>query len=164
MKTLLAKQDIIKSFTKALKHRNSSLSDSLLYFEGTFETQDDNLNTVESNKSTFINWLSIKLSSTEIFSVTTDKCMFCEIGNPVVLINGGQFPRVIKDNSERSKTGLMIKIKDAKITQIKFCYSFVHTENKYVFESKSEIIKQLIKSGLTYEKAFERMNNKENNL
>ena len=154
MTTILSKQDTVKLFTEAIKLRNALLIKPLLSIDGTFETQDENLNNVQSNKSTFISWLSIKLSSAEITAVTNDKCMFCEIGNPVVLINEGQFPRIIKDNSERSKTGLMLQIKDTKITQIKFCHSFVHTENKYVFEYKIDKIKEYMKSGLSYDEAY----------
>ncbi len=56
------------------------------------------------------------------------------IGNKVVLFNGGKFPRVIKDVSERSKTGLMLEIEDDKIIGINFCYVFAKTENLYQFE------------------------------
>jgi hypothetical protein len=59
MTTILSKQDTVKLFTEAIKLRNALLIEPLLSIDGTFETQDENLNNVQSNKSTFISWLSI---------------------------------------------------------------------------------------------------------
>ena len=66
-------------------------------------------------------------------------------GSPVVLFNGGNFPRVIKDSSERSKTGLMLEFIDGKIATLKFCYVFANNENKYVFECNIERMKEFEK-------------------
>ena len=80
--------------------------------------------------------------------------MHCYIGDTVILFNGGNFPRKIKDHSERSKTGLMIDVIDEKITYIKFCFVFAETENKYVFECIGSRIKEYMREGHSFEVAF----------
>jgi hypothetical protein len=54
----------------------------------------------------------------------------------------------LKDSSERFKTGLMVESSMGLITQIKFCYSFLKTENKNVFEIKMERIQYYTRCGL----------------
>jgi len=63
---------------------------------------------------------------------------------PVFLFNGGKFPRETKKESERSKMGLMLNVQEDKIMEIKFCFVFLKTENKYLFECIAEKIKSLI--------------------
>lgn len=125
---------IISSFSNAVMEGNLNIIDSLLKDDGCFDIQDDNLETIEVNKYRFLFWFKNKLKSTSILSVDIDQCLHCAIGNTVLLINNGEFPRKIKDISERSKTGLMFKTKGELITKIKFCYVFAKTENKCVFE------------------------------
>ncbi len=149
-------KDIVMLFSEAVKDKNIELISSLLSTEGIFETQLGDLNTIESNKATYVNWLSDKLNLTEITSVALDQCLHCKIGNPVVLFNDGQFPRIIKDTSERTKTGLMLDIQEGKIVNIKFCYVFVKTENKYKFECDTEQIKKYMDNGLTFEDAYKK--------
>ena len=56
------------------------------------------------------------------------------LGNLYLYLTNGKFPRDIKHNSERSKTGLMLNTNEGKINEIKFCFAFLKTENKYQIE------------------------------
>jgi len=94
-------KDIVKIFSEAIKENNLELISSLLCTDGIFETQDDESNTLESDKQTFINWLSLKLNAVTIQTINYDNCLQCKMGNLVVSFNDGQFPRVIKNSSER---------------------------------------------------------------
>ena len=109
-----------------------------MHDEGEFQIQDDENESIETNKIGFLNWYSKKLNDTPIVGVIYDQCLHCSIGNSVVIFNERKFPRVIKDSSERSKTGLMIETKTGKIVALKFCFVFLETENKYVFECLSK--------------------------
>lgn len=80
-----------------------------------------------------------------------------DIGNSVVIFNDGKFPRTIKDSSERSKTGIMIDVKDYKIITLKFCFLFLKTENKYKYECTLDEINKLEKQGLSFEEAWKQV-------
>ena len=149
-------KDIVKIFSGAIKENNLELISSLLCTDGIFETQDDESNTLESDKQTFINWLSLKLNAVTIQTINYDNCLQCKMGNLVVSFNDGQFPRVIKDSSERTKTGLMLEIKNGTINHIKFCFVYGEAENKYQFECNAEKIKDFMASGLTFEDAYKK--------
>lgn len=136
--TKIKTQNIAVEFAKATKQKNIELLYSLLDEEGEFEIQDVKNETVEANKSVFLKWYKTKLEATNITEIVYDQCMFCQIGNSVVIFNNGEFPRLIKDSSERVKTGIMIDAKNGKITTLKFCFSFIKTENKYKFEINLE--------------------------
>jgi hypothetical protein len=127
-------KDISIEFAKAVKLKDINLIEHLLSVKGSFNIQDNELETQDANKEQFINWFGKKLDSVTIYKVAFDQCLHCMIGNKVVLFNGGKFPRVIKDVSERSKTGLMLEIEEDKIIGINFCYVFAKTENLYQFE------------------------------
>jgi len=75
-----------------------------------------------------------KLEATTVSSVDLDQCIGCSFGKSIIILNQGKFPREIKHNSERSKTGLMLNTNEGKINEIKFCFAFLKTENKYQIE------------------------------
>ena len=127
-------KDIVIILKKAFLDNKLGILEDLLDENGSFDVQDQQLDCDTVNKSEFIKWIGEKAASQKIESVELDQCLFCEIGNPVLIINYGKFPRKVKEPSERSKTGLMINEKDGKIKEIKFCYVFAKTENLYQFE------------------------------
>ena len=127
-------KDIIAILKKAFLENRLEVLEDLLDENGSFDVQDQHLDCDTVNKSEFIKWIGEKATSQKIESVELDQCLFCEIGNPVLIINNGKFPRKVKESSERSKTGLMINEKNDKIKEIKFCYVFAKTENLYQFE------------------------------
>ena len=145
---------IITAFAENSKAKNYQGIENLLSDIGIFEIQDKSLDIIEVGKHDFLKWYKDKLNSTAINEVFYDQCLHCSIGNPVILFNGGNFPKTIKDDSERSKTGLMIEVKEDKIAYIKFCFVFAETENKYVFECITAKIKELMKQGYSFEDSF----------
>ena len=127
-------KDIISILKKAFLDNNIEVLGTLLDDNGSFDIQNKQLDCDTVNKSDFVKWIGKKLASQKVESVEIDQCLYCEIGNPVLIINNGKFPRKVKEPSERSKTGLMINEKNGKIKEIKFCYVFAKTENLYQFE------------------------------
>ena len=146
--------EIVKNFSEAVKAKNIEAVSELLSDTGEFHMQDKQLNTIETDKAGFLSWLIQRLSNAEILSIACNQCLHCRIGNPVVLFNDGQFPRLPQDSSERSKTGLMLEIQNGKIQEIAFCYTFVEGENKYLFEINTEKIKKLVARGFTFDEAY----------
>lgn len=122
---------ILQKFELAIQTKDISLLKSILYKKGEFDIQDKKFNTQTRKIQGFINWFGPKLENTTIESIKLDQCLHCKIGNTVLLINNGTFPRTRVNSFERSKTGLMIEIKDDLITTIKFCYVFLKTENNH---------------------------------
>ncbi len=129
-------KDLAALFAHAASDNNLEVISALLSENGTFDIQTPDLETLEVGKHQFLSWFTNKLSETKITSIQYDQCMHCHIGNPVVLFNEGQFPRKIKDSSERSKTGILIESESDLITILKFCYLFLVTDNKYDFECR----------------------------
>lgn len=149
--------DIAIEFAKATKRNDIELLNSLLHDNGVFEIQDKENETIEVNKNEFLKWYKTKLDTTPITKITYDQCIYCCIGNSVVIFNDGTFPRTIKDSSERSKTGIMIDAKDHKITTLKFCFLFLQTENKYKYECTLHEINELEKQGLSFNEAWKQV-------
>ena len=134
VKEKISNKDILKMFTEALLKGDLTLIEPLLKEDGDFDIQNEELETVEVGKYEYLSWLKSKLTKTTVTSLYFDQCLHCKIGNSVLIVNHGEFPRKIKDNSERSKTGLMIDSENGEIKMIQFCYVFVKTENKWFFE------------------------------
>ena len=129
-------KNITQSFASALLRNDITSIERLISEKGSFDIQNDCLESVKVNKREYLFWLKTKLETSIISSIDFDQCLHCKIGNTVIIVNKGEFPREVKDNSERSKTGLMIDIEDGLISAVKFCYVFAKTENKYMFEVK----------------------------
>ena len=49
----------------------------------------------------------------------------------------------------------MLNIKGNKITEIQFCFAFLKTENKYLYECKGEEIKKLTDRGFPLDDAIQ---------
>jgi len=128
------RNDIAVEFANAVLKKDIGLIGNLLSNKGRFNIKNKKLETKEANKEQFIHWFGQKLSSARITKVDFDQCLFCMIGNTVVLFNGGKFPCKNKYSYQRPKTGLMLDIKDNKIVEIRFCFSFLKTENYCKFD------------------------------
>ena len=157
METLVNQKEIIKLFIKAIENKDIQSFQYLLDDSGVFEIQLPDLSDKDVSKNEFIAWFSNKLSTTEIKSIKQDKCLFCKIGNPVLIINEGSFPRKYTDIFERKTIGLMLEIKNGKISQIQFCTSFLHTDNNYQFGEDCEVIKKFMNEGLNLFEAYLKM-------
>lgn len=127
---------VINDFAEAVKQKNVRAINTLLCEQGEYETQIKNLTIRKSNKKSFMRWFEKKLLEKDVLHVDFDTCSQCYVGNTVLLFNNGEFPVVPKDGSYRVKTGLMLRTKEDKIVQIKFCFSFSNTTNPFVFEQR----------------------------
>ena len=160
MKTTLIKTaDVAAEFAISTQNKDVKFLKHLLHEDGTFETENekDPLDRPQVNRQKFLTWYKRKLENTTITDIDYDQCLHCSIGNPVVLFNLGKFPREEKDYSARSKTGLMLNIKDNKIKEIKFCFVFLKADNKCGFEVDGEKVKAYIAQGLSIDEAIKKV-------
>jgi len=147
-------QDLIKEFTKATCDGDINSIENLLDKNGVFEIQDEELELIDTDKYEFLKWFSKTLTDVEIKETAHDQCVGCSFGHHVVLFNGGYFPRIQKDTSDREKIAFIIDGKEGKINKIAFCAVFLKTENKYIFECIGKIINEDMKKGITMGQAI----------
>jgi hypothetical protein len=157
----IEKHPTVQKFIHAIMTQDVELVKSCLVKKGRFNIQDKKLKTQDRKIRGFMNWFGPRLKNSKIQHIKFDQCLHCKIGNTVIIINNGGFPREIKDRSERSKTGLMIEIEDDLISTIQFCYVFLKTENKYKFEID---VRKLSNSGVydDFFAAIKKQNNEDN--
>ena len=62
----------------------------------------------------------------------------------------------IKDSSERVKSGFKVDVKEDKIDNLKFCFVFLNTENKYKFQCEIDEMKEDFRKGLTITEVLEK--------
>lgn len=149
MKTIEVKtEDIAVEFANASQNKDITLLSGLLADDGDFQIQNEELDFEDADKLKFLEWYKSKLAATPIETIEYDQCINCLFGKPVVLFNNGKFPRRIKDGSERTKTGIALEVKDYKIARLNFCFVFLKTENKHVFEATGEKVKKYIAAGM----------------
>ncbi len=153
--TIIDPREITRQFAKAIQNKDFTIIENLLANDGEFNTQDADLNTIESSsKSTFMDWLKFVLTKQSVTSIEYDQCILCKMGNPVVLFNDGFLIRQ-EDSRERAKTGFMIDVVDGIIKEIAFCYYFADRENKSQLEYDSIEIKKLEATGVPLVEAIE---------
>lgn len=121
---------------------------------GGFEVQDSDGDKLSVNKELYLKWLMPKLEANDIYEIKLDNCSACIVGNPVLIINYGSFPYLIKSSDEALITGLMLGVKNEKINVIKFCNSFARTKIKYYFECKAEVMKVYLNLGFSFGEAY----------
>jgi hypothetical protein len=157
---LLNSISIIKLFSGFTLAKDIKGISNLLADDGEFQIQDEAKATIEVGKQEFVSWYAQKLVHHKVRSVAYDQCIGCSLGKSVVLFNNGQFPRQVKDYSERSKTGLMLNVRDGKIKELNFCFVFLKAENKYQHEAVGEKINDLCAKGYTFEAAVKKVTGK----
>ncbi len=122
-------KDTVADFIFAVETKNMITLANLLSEGGEFEIDDEKRESHEVGKYQFLAWFEKKLKKTTIRNSSTDQCLRCQIGNPVVFFNNGEFPK--KNLSfERPRMGLMLEINNGKIALIQFCYTFLHSKNE----------------------------------
>jgi hypothetical protein len=114
-------------FAEAIANADESILQEILHDQGEFNIQDDKLDTQIVNKAEYIAWILKKRKQVSNIQYCFDTCLDCMMGNPVVIFNNGTFPRSPIQNFDTRLTGLMLRIKNAQIFDIVFCY-----KNKYV--------------------------------
>lgn len=139
---ILIDKEIETKFAKYIVDMDFAQLADLLDDNGEYNIQDNNLQTIDVNKDQFLAWITDKRKEVSALEYYFDQCLYCKIGNPVVMFNNGDFPREILDSSEQSKTGLMLNAQDNKINVVRFCYTLLNTENKYQFEIHASVVKE----------------------
>lgn len=157
--TFVSTQDLIKVFAKASTNKDFKTIEDVLDENGVFEIQNKELKLVDTGKYEFLTWYKNIIQETTISDCSYDQCIGCSFGYHVVLFNEGYFPRVQKDSSDRSKTGFKLDTKEGKIVKMSFCFVFLKTENRYIFECIGKILNDDIMRGATFEEANENFEN-----
>jgi hypothetical protein len=156
MKTIanISKDELVKLFATRIVVKDYKSIDHLLDQEGIFDILSVDNEVVEVDKQEFMKWFTERLSKEEIVSIEYDQCLYCKIGNPVLLLNGGTFP-VRPRPWKNPRSGLMIKINESgMIDQIQFCFTFLHAENKYGVTINGRTIQELLDQGHTVDEAI----------
>ncbi len=150
-------QNIAKAFAACIIENRIEDLRALLHPEGEFNVQNEELSTVVVDSSHFVAWMKYRMMNETVHTIDYDQCVGCSIGATIILFNGGTFPREIQDSSDKSKTALMLDVKDGYIHKIVFCGSFLKTENNYCFENTAAEIKKLMDQGMSFEEAYFRV-------
>jgi len=122
-------KDTVADFIFAVESKNMITLANLLSEGGEFEIEDNKREFQEVSKYQFLAWFEMKLNKTTIRNSSIDQCLMCQIGNPVVFFNNGEFPKK-NELFERPRAGLMLEINNGKIALIRFCYTFLHSKNE----------------------------------
>jgi hypothetical protein len=101
---------------------------------GEFTISDSNLELIITDKYGFLNWIKPflmgrNLSSENKIDYTIDQCLFCKIGNPVIIFEDGKFPIKTKEPWQREKLGFMLDFEGEKISGLSICGVFLHADN-----------------------------------
>lgn len=115
----------------------------LLSEKGEYYIQDEKDEIILTNKVNFLNWLSDCIDEflfvneeRNQLNYIIDQCIYCRIGNPVIIFENGRFPVFTRDPWQREKCGLMLEFDDNLISGITFCFLFLKTDNPFLFEKK----------------------------
>jgi hypothetical protein len=146
--------ELIEKFKESIIKKNFTELDKLLVNQSNYDIQNNDKETKCVGKYEFIEWIEKQLALINIETVEMDQCLFCKVGNPVLLFNGGIFPRELKNHGEFAKTGLMLEFENDFISGITFCYTFLRNENKSMFQSNLDKIKELEERGMSSKEAF----------
>lgn len=156
----LSEQELLESFVDAFKTVDFQKLEEILSDTGEFDVQDDALETIASDRSTFLHWIKPRLKQTPIVSVDYDQCLFCDIGCPVVLFNKGEFPRRARSFGENSTTGLRVGIENGTIKRIQFCNNLTNTKTQFEYERVGHKISELTKTGMSFHEAYAQVTGK----
>jgi hypothetical protein len=137
-------QEIITlALAEAIASFDTAKVAELLKDDGEYSIQDEKNEVISAYKADFLNWLQKCLD--EYLFVNEDKirlnyiidrCLYCRIGNPVIIFENGRFPVFTRELWEKEKCGLMLEFKDNLISDISFCFMFAKTDNPYLFENR----------------------------
>lgn len=129
-------RNLVEKFANALAHYRVDMIEPLLT-EGEYNYYDiDGEEVEEGDMQGMVEYLKrvcepLLFTATKPVTIEYDQCLFCKVGNPVVLFNGGTFPHEPTEFYERQKYGLMLEFKDDLISGITFCGAFLQADNKY---------------------------------
>lgn len=145
----ISAKEIVTIFANATLNNDIEKITELLSNNGEFQIQNIGSDDIATNKEEFLKWYKLKLLSNKIESISYDNCLHCSMGQPVILFNNGLFPKVPEHSWERSKTGLMIKVENNMIIEIKFCHVFAIADNDYVIDCRRKKANEFMEKGFT---------------
>lgn len=127
-------KDIIKEFAEQTISGDMEKLRDLFHEDAIIEIDIDDNEAPKANKYQFLTWYRRKLiEEGEISMVEFDQCIHCNFGCPVILFNDGLFP--IKPRSHnRKRSGILLEVKEGKITELRYCTVFLKTENEYYYD------------------------------
>jgi hypothetical protein len=134
---------IVNALAEAIATFNIPKVADLLSENGEYQIQNDKEERINASKSDFLKWLSdcideflfVNEDRTRL-EYTIDQCLYCRIGNPVIIFESGRFPVFSRNLWDSEKCGLMLEFKDNLVSDISFCFMFVKTDNPYLFEKE----------------------------
>ena len=72
----------------------------------------------------------------------------------MIIFNNGTFPRSAKVG-EKPKSGIMIDVNDSGlINQIQFCFTFLHSENRFERKINANELRNKLEEGFTLSEAI----------
>jgi hypothetical protein len=127
-------KELARKLADSISTGNINHVHDLLDDEGEFTISDSTLEFAITDKYGFLNWLKPflmerNLSSVNKIDYTIDQCLFCKIGNPVIIFEDGKFPINTKEPWQREKLGFMLEFEGEKISAISICGVFLHADN-----------------------------------
>jgi hypothetical protein len=142
-KTHTDQEIITNAFAEAITTFDKTKVADLLSENGEYQIQNEKEERIEANKPDFLKWLSdcideflfVNGDRTRL-EYSIDQCLYCRIGNPVILFENGRSPVFSRGMGDREKFGLMLEFKDNLVSDISFCYLFMKTDNPYLFEKR----------------------------
>lgn len=135
-------KELVEKFAKALANYRVEDVEPVLA-EGEYNYFDiEGEEVEEGTREGYIVYLNrvcepMRFTAAQPASIEFDQCLFCKMGNPVVLLNGGNCPYHSREISAQEKHGLMLEFKEDKISGVSFCVSFLKNENCYRFETNT---------------------------
>lgn len=134
---------IVDDLAYAISIGDMNHINELLNENGEYVIANSKLELQKTDKYGFLNWIKPILEEKKIDFVNRlkyefDQCMFCRIGNPVIIFDDGRFPIQTKEPRLRKKIGLMIEFEGDRISDISLCGTFLEIENPYHHENFCE--------------------------
>lgn len=149
-------KEIVRTFAAAVQERNYDLITSMLADNGKYKIMDLDFSVIDATcKGEFLCWFLPAITFVDIETIEYDTCILCKMGNPVVIFNNGQFPKVKRDLSIQAMNGLMLEIEDGLICGISFCYYFATKENISQLDYNDAQIRKLTDTGMELEQAVD---------
>jgi hypothetical protein len=127
-------KELTRKLADSISNGDINQVHELLDDEGEFTICDPNYELMTTDKYGFLNWikpflLERKLSSFNKMDYTIDQCIFCKIGNPVILFEDGKFPIKTEEPWQRERLGFMLEFEGEKISGISICGVFLYAYN-----------------------------------
>ena len=129
---LFRRSYLLGRFVECSKKKDYKSLRKIIRRSGSYEIQDEHLNTITTSRKRFLDWYLTKLNDCPLVNYRFSKCCSCEMEGVVVLFNYDEFPRIPKYSFENKKCGYLLLIERGKISGLKFCYGFKEGNYNYI--------------------------------